>query len=342
MKRHSLLALGLALSLAGVGAWAIAPSNGAGNAAATPPAQPGDTVPSTGTDRPTPDNPPGQNPAAGDTAPALPAPANPAPAVPPAVNPAAPDAGQPAPTPPDAGQVNPAQPNPAPPGTVTPVPANPDTPNSAPPRPGAAPGPNAGAMAMAASPLREFVGHQVGEIGSLSQQMDQFRMAKRPEVVLAMYHMIRDHRLVADAAQNVLARRGDVSRPLYMPMDNMAQTPEEILRQQIQHHEEELNQTQQLLSQANTPEERSIYQQTVTAVNRHLTWLRAAEQGQPLQIGFFGPTTPLSRIAGYREEARLQQAAANNGRIRSNRAARHRRARRGRYHGMRSSRAGYR
>jgi hypothetical protein len=158
------------------------------------------------------------------------------------------------------------------------------------------------------SPMQEFVSHNVHEIGELSRAIDQYQAADRPDLVRVLYHMIRDHVLVSDAAQNVLARRGDVSRPVRMA--SMAPTPasaEEFVDHQIAHHEQMLAQTEQLLAQASTPEERSVYQQSVNATRRHLNWLRQMDQGQQVALGFFGPTEPLARIAGYREEFPAQR-----------------------------------
>ena len=143
---------------------------------------------------------------------------------------------------------------------------------------------------------------QVNEVGELSQQIDQFRAAKRPEAVMALYHMIRDHTLVADAARNVLARRGEVSEPTIMVAAAMPNTPDDMIKHDMEMHQQALSQVQQLLANASTPEEKSIYQRAVNATNKHLNWLTAMNQGQPVQIGFFGPTTPLNRIAGYRAE----------------------------------------
>ena len=80
----------------------------------------------------------------------------------------------------------------------------------------------------------------------------------------------------------------------------MPRTPEEIIDQQLRHHEEELPKVQELLANAGTPEEKSIYQRSVDAINKHLNWLRAFDQGRQVQIGYFGPTPSISRIAGYR------------------------------------------
>jgi hypothetical protein len=231
---------------------------------------------------------------------------------------------------PDQAQPNPAQPDPAQPDQPQPdqaQPIQPDQPaqpqqDAAPVTPDATPTPAPGhahegmgqfatpmAHGIIDSPMQEFVSHNVHEIGELSRQIDQFRAADRPEMVRMLQHMIRDHVLVSDAARNVLARRGDVSRPApMMAVAPMPATPEEFIRQQIAHHEQMLSHTEQLLANATTPEERSIYQQSVQATRRHLNWLRSAEQGQQVALGFFGPTAPLARIAGYREERRVGAA----------------------------------
>jgi len=160
------------------------------------------------------------------------------------------------------------------------------------------------------SPLQQFVSHQVDEVAMLSPQFDVFRAANRPDAVRALYHMVRDHVLVADAARNLLARRGQVSRPIPMStqmsmpmtMTAMGDSPEQIIRQDIEAHQQALSSTQQLLANATSPEERSIYQQAINGTQKHLSWLQSMDQGQQVAIGFFQPTIPLSRIAGYREE----------------------------------------
>jgi hypothetical protein len=175
------------------------------------------------------------------------------------------------------------------------------------------------------TPLQQFVSDNVNEVGTLAREMDALRAAGRKDAVMAAYHMIRDHTLVANAAQNVLAQRNQVSRPVItVSTEPMPSTPEEIVKQQIQMHEQALSQTQQLLANATTPEERSIYQRSVDATNKHLTWLRAFDQNQPVQIGYFTPTIPLSRIAGYREETGVQQSAQNTHQVRrSSQSRRH-------------------
>src|SRR5439155_1558924 len=129
--------------------------------------------------------------------------------------------------------------------------------------------------------------------------------------VRVLYHMVRDHVLVADAARNLLARRGQVSRPVSMalPMPATADTPEQILRQDLEAHQQALSGTQQMLANATSPEERSIYQQAINATQKHLNWLQNLDQGQQVAVGFFGPTMPLSRIAGYRQQVGQAPAA---------------------------------
>jgi len=153
------------------------------------------------------------------------------------------------------------------------------------------------------TPLQDFVSHQAHEVGELSQQIDFFRGAGNPDAVMTLYHMIRDHVLVKDAAQNVLARRGDVSRPVTLLADQpMPDTAEDIIRHDIAMHETALASTQQALQNANSDQERNIYQHALNATQKHLDWLHKLDQGQRVGLGFFGPTTPLSRIAGYRKE----------------------------------------
>ena len=279
MNRYTVLTLGLALALPCVGAWAI--DNGNAGAA-------GDQ----GTQlqaRAAPDQ--NQTPAPPTATPQDQAPPNTAPPDQNAAPPNNPPADQNAAPPNNAAPDN-TQPNNAPP---TAAPSDQRQPN---PNQDAAPA-NAGTYS---SPLQQFVSDQVNEVGELSQQIDQFRAAKRPEAVMALYHMIRDHTLVADAARNVLARRGEVSEPTIMVAAAMPNTPDDMIKHDMEMHQQALSQVQQLLANASTPEEKSIYQRAVNATNKHLNWLTAMNQGQPVQIGFFGPTTPLNRIAGYRAE----------------------------------------
>jgi len=344
MLRHTILALTLGLTLAGTGIRADEPNKVDQNqpeaqqpvppAGDTQPAQPvNPAAPDAAQPEPAAPNAAPQdqqqpNPADPNTQPANPAPANPAdpnapapdaaPANPP-VNPADPNAPQPNASPDQAAPANPAQPNAGTPNQAQPIqqppdqnqnnqnPGNPGQP--APGQPGQSGDLGAATTGAGGTPLHVFMSKQVDEVGMLGDQMDVFRTAKRQDAVMAMYHMIRDHRLVADAAQNVLARRGDVTQPEFDSMAPTPQDPQEIIRQQIQDHEQALTQTQQLLSSATTPEERSIYQRAVDVTNKHLAWLRAMDQGQPIRIGFFGPTIPLARIAGYREEASFGQQA---------------------------------
>ena len=284
MNRYTVLTLGLALALPCVGAWAI--DNGNAGAAGdqgtqlqAPAAPDQNQTPAPPTATPQDQAPPNTAPPDQNAAPPNnpPADQNAAPPNNAAPNNAAPDNTQPNNPPPAVAPSDQRQPNPA---------------------PGAAPA-NAGTYS---SPLQQFMSDQVNEVGELSQQIDQFRAAKRPEAVMALYHMIRDHTLVADAARNVLARRGEVSEPTFMPMQAIGNSPDEILQYDIQAHQETLSQLQQMLANASSPEEKNIYQRAINATNKHLNWLTAMNQGQPVQIGFFGPTTPLNRIAGYRAE----------------------------------------
>jgi ferritin len=263
-----------------------------------------------------------------------PAPPNNAPAdqnpVPPnnaAPNSAAPDTNQPNTAPPAPVQPDGTQPNAAPSDQRQPNPPQDQT------QPNQAPGATAMNSGTSGSPLRDFVSAQVNEVGELSQQIDQFRAAKRPDAVMALYHMIRDHTLVADAARNVLARRGEISDPTFMPMEAMGNSPDEILQHDVQTHQQTLSQLQQMLANASSPEEKNIYQRAIDATNKHLGWLNAMSQGQQVQIGFFGPTTPLNRIAGYREERTTARVASyqqsqSSGMRRSHRRYHHRRHRR--------------
>jgi hypothetical protein len=340
MLRHTILALTLGLTLAGTGVRADDTNNASQNQPEAQPSAPanGDTQPTQPANPAAPDaaqpNQAAPNAAAQDqqqpnAADPNAQPANPAPA-----NPADPNAQSP-----DATPANPAQPNAGTPDQAQPIQqpsdqnqgnqnqgnqnqgnqnqgiqnqGNQNTGNQGQPsagQPGQSGEQGADMSGAGGTPLQMFVSQQVDEVGMLGEQMDVFRAAKRQDAVMAMYHMIRDHRLVADAAQNVLARRGDATRPKVSAMAPMPQDPQEIIRQQIQHHEQALTQTQQLLSSATTPEERNIYQRSVDVTNKHLAWLRAMDQGQQVRIGFFGPTIPLARIAGYREQASFGQQA---------------------------------
>jgi len=274
-------------------------------------------------------------------APDQPQPAQPAPAVPQQPNqpqqpdqPQQPNQPQPAqPVPPDqSAPVVPQPDQPAQPETQPPAQPAPEQPAPATPAPEAAAEIDTQGLPITLNPLQEFVSHQAHEVGMLSDQMDVLKAANRQDAVMAFYHMIRDHTLVSDAAQNVLARRREIARPFPVRMDEpMAQTPEEIIRQQAQHHEQELANLRQMMANANTPEERSILQRAEAATSKHLNWLRSMDQGQPVQIGYFTPTVPLSRIAGYRQQSNVQQAnrrgSQTNARRaqRSNRQWRHRR-----------------
>jgi len=312
MKRYSLLALGLALTLPCASSRAI------------------DQPAAVGTDNQTGAANANQQPA---TAPTSPQPDVAQPLPPPGNAPAAqqPDAGQ-TKQQPNNGQAN-QQPNSAQPNQQ-PNDAQPNQqPNDAPAnvqpdtgqqnqQPGNGPAtqqPGTGQTdatgtaqqgAMAASngysPLQQFVSHQVDEVAMLSPQFDAFRAANRQDAVRVLYHMVRDHVLVADAARNLLARRGQVSRPVSMSMPMtmtaMGDSPEQIIRQDIEAHQQALSSTQQLLANATSPEERSIYQQAINGTQKHLSWLQSMDQGQQVAVGFFQPTIPLSRIAGYREQ----------------------------------------
>jgi len=303
------------------------------NAAPPDQAQPDATPPNQAepNNAPADQNPVAPNNAAPDnTAPNNAAPDNAQPTNPPAdqnqpqPNNAAPDNAQPNNPAPDNTQPNGTPPNAAPSDQRQPNPPQDQTQPS--PAPGAA-ATNSGASG---SPLRDFVSAQVNEVGELSDQIDQFRAAKRPEAVMALYHMIRDHTLVADAARNVLARRGENSEPTIVVAPATANTPDDMIKHDIEMHQQALSEVQQLLANASTPEEKSIYQRAVNAVNKHLGWLNAMNQGQPVQIGFFGPTTPLNRIAGYREERTTSRVAGyqqsqSSGMSRAHRRIHHRR-----------------
>jgi len=218
---------------------------------------------------------------------------------------------------PNADQTNP-QPNP-----------NPNIQQPAPGQP--APGGNTqqGAMPAAAnlSPLQEFVSHQMDEVAALQPQFDAFRAANRTDALPVLYHMVRDHVLVADAARNLLARRGQVSHPMTTTTAevNMTGSPDDLIRQDIDDHQQAISQTQQLLANASSPEEKNIYQRALDASQKHLNWLQSLSQGQRVAVNYFGPTVPLSRIAGYREEVGQAPSAGSGRAMRRARTASYRR-----------------
>jgi hypothetical protein len=287
MKKHTVLTLGLALALPCVGAWAI-DNNSAG---ATPdqgaqlqaPAQQDQN-------QAQPNTPADQNQAQPNTAPADQNQAQP--------NNAAPDNTQPNNPPPDNTQPNNLPPNNAPPNNA--APPDQQQPNALPNQQQPSTDQGAGAVnsGTSASPLRQFVGAQIQEVGELSDQIDQFRAANRPQAVLAAYHMIRDHTLAADAARNILARRGEPTEPIFMPMPAMASSPDEMVQHDLQEHQQMLSQLQQMAANASSPQERNLYQKAIDATNKHIGWLNAMSQGQTVQVGFFQPTTPLGMLAG--------------------------------------------
>jgi hypothetical protein len=332
MRRHTVFAVGLALALSCVGVWAI-DSQGAGSAAGE-----GTQLQAPAPANPTAPAPPDQ---------AQPNQANPAPPAQAPVNPAPPTAAPANPAPPAQAPANPAPPNaapatPAPPNTEQPAPAPAGTPAQA----GTATTP------VYASPLQEMVSHQVDEIGELEQQLDQFRAANRPDAVLVTYHMIRDHRLLADAAENVLARRGAVATPTMTVAPPLPNTPADTIRQDVQEHQQAAANLQQLISSEKTPEDKNLYQRALDVTNKHLQWLQALDQGQQVAVGFFGPTTPLGqlsgqgavttasatgypqptisqRVAGYQQQMTTPRRVARHRRYRHSRSARS--SRRSRY-----------
>jgi len=280
MRKDIVLALGLALALPCAGAWAQEGAANSGNGAAA------------GTEL------------------QAPAPSNPGPAQAPDQNAAPPDRAQPNAAPQDQAQPLPQNQEPnnlqqpgAPPPNAAPqnlTPPDQNAPNAAPtnqPQSSVPGEPGTTATPVYYSPLQEFQSKQVDEIGELSQELTQFKSAKRPEAVMVLYHMIRDHRLLADAAGDMLARRGDVSTPTITPQP-IADTPDQMLQQDIQGHEQTASQLQQMVSNANAPEEQHLYQRALNVTNQHLSWLRSLNQGQQVSLGFFGPTTPLGALSG--------------------------------------------
>jgi len=159
------------------------------------------------------------------------------------------------------------------------------------------------ALGQTHSPLQEFVSRQVAEVAELSMQVDQAKAEGRPDAARSLTHFIRDHVLVADAARNLLGQRNQVATPVTMistapPPSTLA----EMIRQDIEMHRQALNDVQQLQANASTPEERNIYQRAAQATQNHLNVLQRMDQGERVDLGFFGPTMPLSRIAGSRQQ----------------------------------------
>src|SRR5438067_559469 len=59
-------------------------------------------------------------------------------------------------------------------------------------------------------PLQQFVSQQALEVAMLSMQVDRAKADHNPGLARTLTHMIRDHVLAENAAQDVLARRGEV------------------------------------------------------------------------------------------------------------------------------------
>lgn len=313
MIRYTVLTLGLALALPCAGLWAENPQGaGQGGDNGTAPAA---TAPADATGTARPDQaPPGQR--QPDQVQPLPdqpkqpdqLQPNQLPPNQPQPVPERPNAPQPNAVEPNAAPANPAQPaappQPAPgnaiqaPGETAPAAPLPGGQNVAPGQEQPTPAPGAAAAADQ-SPLHAFVSDNVNEVGMLADQIQQAKAANRPEVVRMLQHMVRDHVLVADAARIALARSGQRSTPQAsgMEMGPMGNSLEEMIRADIQAHEQMLTKVQQLRADASTPQERSIYQQALNATQRHLDWLRSFDQGRPVQLGYFGPTPSLTQIA---------------------------------------------
>jgi len=171
------------------------------------------------------------------------------------------------------------------------------------------------------SPLHEFVSHQAHEITELSMQVDAAKAENRPDVARTLTHLIRDHVLLMDAGRNVLGQRNEVSTPVTMfSTAPMPASLAEMIHHDLEAHQKALEDGQRLLANATTPEERNIYRRAGQVTQRHLDWLRQMDQGQRVDLGFFGPTMPLSRIAGSFQEAR-----GSTGRAHRTRTRRHRR-----------------
>ena len=83
--------------------------------------------------------------------------------------------------------------------------------------------------------------------------------------------------------------------------------------------EQMLARTRELMANAGSPEERNIYQQAEGAAVRHLEWLRGAERGEPVRLGYFGRTRPVSMVAGYRQST-SSRAGRNSRRARQGRS----------------------
>jgi hypothetical protein len=123
----------------------------------------------------------------------------------------------------------------------------------------------------------------------------------------------------------------------------MANAPADMIRQDIQEHQQTAANLQQLISSANAPEDKNLYQQALNITNKHLQWLQALDQGQQVALGFFGPTTPLGQLsgqaatttaiaAGYPQPPIAQRVAGYRQQVTSpRRVTRHWRYRHGRY-----------
>jgi hypothetical protein len=343
MKKRLIYTAGLALAMPCAGILGFQSVGAAQDQAQPNAAQPGQVQPNPAPADQNQNPAPVQNQAAPNPAPANPGPSdqlqNPTPA-----NPNAAPANPAPAAPPDQNQ-----PTPTPPGNLTAPGTN--TTSGAAMNAGQANGASTMAAPVYYSPLQQFASQQEDEVGMLSRQIDQFRAAKQPQAVMALYHMIRDHQLVVDAARNVLARRGDVATLSLNPMPPSGSDPQAIYQEDIQAHQQAIDQLQQMIANTDSPAEKNIYQQALTAANRHVQWLQALNQGQTLQIGFFGPTVPLDRIAGYREQLnstaangypqpRVQQAASRQNGTYTRRATRRYRSSR-RYRARRSQQTSY-
>jgi hypothetical protein len=150
------------------------------------------------------------------------------------------------------------------------------------------------------TPLQVFATRSMHQVNELSRQIQMFRDMDQENLTRVWYHLIRDHVLLTDAAQNVLARQGRDPMPAVV-IAWRGDKPEEILRHEIAENERWLNSLEQVIARDNPPEARGIYQSAARDARKHLRWLRSLDQGQQVAVGYFGPTVPLARIAGYRE-----------------------------------------
>lgn len=189
-----------------------------------------------------------------------------------------------------------------------------------------------GAPAQFQTPLQGWVSQNVEEVGILSQQADLARAENRPEVARDFAHMIRDHVLASDAGKLVLAREGNDSRPVILlpdqpPPANLA----DAIRQDIAMHQQAISDTQNLLANATAPAEKTLYQDALKGMQNHLDWLQRLDRGERVDLGYFGPATPLTTLASLPVHVTTQRVAGYQEQTSRYHRVRHRRHHRVRY-----------